>query len=414
MSDRQFEPLTEYETRLSRELRAASEHALRSFDATAITRAVAIEAGAGQGWPRLLPTTRRSWAIVAILLALALIGGTLLVGGLWTAPPPTFRLGHLAYELDGDIWVADADGSRPIQIADGSREGRQYYNPVWSDDGGVLSLYASGPADADGNSSVMFLQADGDGRGLHEVSLGVDVVAGYGYVSPSGDQGASYDSAAASLSIHHRDGRSIELHAPPGFLKWDSWNAVAWTPDERRVVLGACTTMSCKSESAHELFSVPLSGAVPTRLTLPGVQEHDPTVSPDGNLVAFLTPSNSGPDRLDGFRVGIVGVDGSNHRLLPGVVDGSLVWAPNSRSVVATREGAGIWILSVDPGVPGRLLANTANVAMTLAISPDGQWILGADQRSGGSLWRVEVDGSTRERLVEGAFIGDWQRVRVD
>jgi Tol biopolymer transport system component len=172
--------------------------------------------------------------------------------------------------------------------------------------------------------------------------------------------------------------------------------------------------MSCKSESAHELFSVPLSGAVPTRLTLPGVQEHDPTVSPDGNLVAFLTPSNSGPDRLDGFRVGIVGVDGSNHRLLPGVVDGSLVWAPNSRSVVATREGAGIWILSVDPGVPGRLLANTANVAMTLAISPDGQWILGADQRSGGSLWRVEVDGSTRERLVEGAFIGDWQRVRVD
>ena len=54
MSDRQFEPMSEYETRLSRELRAASEHALRSFDATAITRTAAIaqpkDGGSAGAW----------------------------------------------------------------------------------------------------------------------------------------------------------------------------------------------------------------------------------------------------------------------------------------------------------------------------------------------------------------------------
>ena len=407
MSDRPLEPMTDYEIRLTRDLRAASEHALRSFDATAITRSVAIEAGTGRRWAGVLPISRRSWVIVAILVALALVGGTLLVGGLLPAPPPTFRLGHLVYELDGDIWVADSDGGRPVRIADGSPTGRQYYNALWSADGSILSFFASGPT-----GSGILMQADGDGQGLHEAGLTIDEVPGYdgpGYISPSGDMRAAF--LSTSIMVQHRDGRTIELHAPSGFLKWSHWNAVAWTPDERRVILGACTTSGCKSNSAHELFSVPLSGATPTRLTAPGDVEHLPTISPDGNLVAFLTPSNSGPDRLDGFRVGIVGVDGSNHRLLPEVVDGSLVWAPNNRSVVASREGAGIWILSVDAGVPARLLADTMNVTGVLAISPDGRWILGTDYGSRPSLWRVEIDGPTRERLVEGAFMGDWQSV---
>jgi Tol biopolymer transport system component len=399
--------MTDYEIRLGRDLRAASEYALRSFDAAAITRSVATGAGAGRGWARVLPIPRRSWAIVAILVALALVGGTLLVGGLLPAPPPTFRLGHLVYELDGDIWVADGDGGHPVRIADGSPTGRQYYNARWSADGRILSFFASSTI-----GSAILMQADGDGQGLHEVSLNIDEVPGYdgpGYVSPSGDQRAAY--LSTSLMVRHRDGRSTELHAPSVFLKWDHWNAIVWTPDERRVILGACTTSGCKSDSAHELFSVPLSGAIPTRLTPSGVIDHGPTVSPDGNMVAFMTPSNSGPDHLDGFRLGFVGVDGTNHRVLPDYVDGPLVWAPDSGSVAATREGSGIWIISVDAGVPGRLLADTANMTTVLAMSPDGRWILGADYSSGASLWRVEVDGPIRERLVDGTFMGDWQRV---
>jgi hypothetical protein len=396
--------MTDYEIRLGRELRAASEAALRSFDATAITRSVALRATTRRGWAGHFRLTRRSWAMVAVLLALALVGGTLLVGGLGPAMPPTFHLGHLVYELDGDIWLADADGGHSVRIADGGPTGRQYHDPEWSDDGRVLSLFASDPEDADGNARRILLQADGDGRGLHEVSLGA-VDPSFGYVSPSGDQGASYDSPSASLTIRQRDGRTIELHVPPGFLKWDYWNPVAWTPDERRVILGGCTTSDCKSQSAHELFSVPLSGAMPTRLTFPGEIEYEPTVSPDGNVVAFLTPSHTS------FWVGLVGIDGSNHRVLPEDASGPVVWAPDSRSLVVTMEGVGIWVLGVDASVPSRLLADTANVTTVLAMSPDGRWILGADFSSGGSLWRVEVDGPTRERLVDGPFLGDWQHV---
>ena len=52
---------------------------------------------------------RPSW-VAAILVGARLVQ---------PSPLPTGRLGHLAYGLDGDIFVADWDGRNPIRIADG-------------------------------------------------------------------------------------------------------------------------------------------------------------------------------------------------------------------------------------------------------------------------------------------------------
>ena len=56
---------------------------------------------------------------------------------------PTGRLGHLAYGIDGDIYVADWDGRNPIRIADGLPdlggpiECGSFWGegPMWSPDG---------------------------------------------------------------------------------------------------------------------------------------------------------------------------------------------------------------------------------------------------------------------------------------
>ena len=60
---------------------------------------------------------RSSWSsLLGVLL-----GGALLVGARLLEPPPlpAARLGHLAYAVDGDIFVADWDGQNPVRIADG-------------------------------------------------------------------------------------------------------------------------------------------------------------------------------------------------------------------------------------------------------------------------------------------------------
>ena len=64
-----------------------------------------------------LPRTRMHfWPIAFILLLVvaAIVGGAILVGALLVRPSPlpTGRLGHLAYGLDGDIYLADSDGGR--------------------------------------------------------------------------------------------------------------------------------------------------------------------------------------------------------------------------------------------------------------------------------------------------------------
>ena len=79
-----------------------------------------VDSSAGAHTPPLLGT-RGSIAIILLLATVAIVGGAILVGALVFQPPPlpTGRLGHLAYGLDGDIYVAAWDGANPVRIADG-------------------------------------------------------------------------------------------------------------------------------------------------------------------------------------------------------------------------------------------------------------------------------------------------------
>ena len=70
------------------------------------------------------------------------------------APLPTVQalgsLGRLAYGIDGDIYVADADGRNPVRIADGAPSeagdcgGYWGEGPIWSPDGRYLAYRGDG------------------------------------------------------------------------------------------------------------------------------------------------------------------------------------------------------------------------------------------------------------------------------
>src|SRR5215211_4596220 len=80
------------------------------------------------------------------------------VGAGTTAPshqpsrPSPGRLGSLAYGVDGDIYVADWDGSNPVRIADGRPPNECGYSaeywgegPIWSPDGRYLAYRHRNP-----------------------------------------------------------------------------------------------------------------------------------------------------------------------------------------------------------------------------------------------------------------------------
>ena len=78
---------------------------------------------------RVMPRSALSWsgAVFLILVLGAMLSGAILVGGrlLEASPPPTSLLGRLAYPLDGDMFLADADGGNAALVADGLPSGWQ-------------------------------------------------------------------------------------------------------------------------------------------------------------------------------------------------------------------------------------------------------------------------------------------------
>ena len=99
----------------------------------------------------------RSTAFILLLALVAFVGGAILVGSLLRQPPPPpGRLGHLAYGLNGDVFVAEWDGRNPIRVADGgpmdcsaiwgegamwSPDGRHFaYRSDWGDSCGDIFL----------------------------------------------------------------------------------------------------------------------------------------------------------------------------------------------------------------------------------------------------------------------------------
>ena len=151
--------------------------------------------------------------------------------------------------------------------------------------------------------------------------------------------------------------------------------------------------------AAGELRAVPLT-------SYPGQQSY-PSLSPDGNRVAFTWNG----EKQDSFQIYVMQIGGgtpvriTNHAGFPF----SLAWSPDDRHIAFLRriEGDRAAIMLVPPfGGPERKLAETSTSSDTsccLSWTPDAKWLAFSTRNSPGephSIWVVSVDTGERRRLT--------------
>ena len=193
-------------------------------------------------------------AAVLLLLLLAMIAASILIGAPQPAPP--FGLanpGYITIDAGDGIVVARIDGSeRHVLVPPAG----QSVSPIWSRDGLHLAFWHR--TLADDPWSLVVVDRDGDGRTV----------------------------VADDVTLRNRE---EALNQPSN---------LTWSPDSRRIAFAADTP------EGTAIFVVDRGAHGATRITDPALGAIDPAWSPDGSTIVFVSVATTtlhgvGPDGTD-------------------------------------------------------------------------------------------------------------------
>jgi Tol biopolymer transport system component len=156
-----------------------------------------------------------------------------------------------------------------------------------------------------------------------------------------------------------------------------------------------------RRESRRDLWRpVPIS-------LLPG-QEGSPSLSPDGNLVAFTWAGSTKPGPTDIY---VKAVDGEELRRLTDTPLSELTpaWSPDGKYIAFARAGQGIFYMSqLGGGSETRISPTGANPAWT----PDSRYVLIRDGAAGrpAGIFQISLQTLERRQITQPASgAGDWK-----
>jgi Tol biopolymer transport system component len=328
-----------------------------------------------------------------------------------TPLPSPGRLGSLAYGVDGDIYVADWDGSNPVRIADGRPPNEcgafdysgEYWGegPIWSPDGRYLAyrhrncavedLPTDRPPD-DLWGDVVISDPEGNVIASFPTGTGWDISW-----SPDSTRVAVWVRFGETIGVYGVDGERLALlTVPPGILSGDQ--DPVWLPAGQSLLVNDVV--------------VPIDGSTPYRLPLADRGPAEGTYSPDGSGVAYV----------DNGSLVVAEADGSDPQVVFGDLAalGSFDWSPTGDGIAftSTRVSGGwrpnqLRVLDLATGTVTLLAeADGSDQLEVIDFSPEGDRIHFSRLKDGrigvGSLWSVNADGSDLRRLVAVTAWGDW------
>ena len=329
------------------------------------------------------PVIRPAW--VALLVVAALVGIALAVAFVGQRPLPTpFHTGLLAYTQDGDVYLANADGSRAIKVV--HDPGVMFSAPTWSPDDRWLALEGSRAvfildpatlelrrvATADrrptgdasvwssDSRSIAFVKPSTDGTGIIEIadietgavrdvqpnldtraSLGTPLVW-----SPDGrwflsrvNAGSGNADSTRFVRIDATTGETVEIArmhhlAEPG---------AHWSSDSRRFAFARtdpCDNPPCQSSIVVE--DADLSSAV--AISDPEKVSSNPIWSPDDAWIAFTSRNPGGDAPPPTSTLSIVRPDGRDLRVLAetAIFADSLSWSADGTTLAFSTANPGL------------------------------------------------------------------------
>jgi Tol biopolymer transport system component len=306
----------------------------------------------------------------------------------------------ICYATRHNLWTVPADGGSPSPL---TSVGEGDSDPAWSSDG--RHVYFS--SDRGGTSALWRVSRNGGVPERLTTGAGFE---GDPSVAKDGSR-LAYSSSTMETHFLIQDRRSgLETELPP--LKGASM--AAFYPDGHRIVV-ASRSWGANTELGELLLDDGRTSGAPRRLTdQPGDASH-PSVSPDGNWIAYYRIIG---DERDIWIIPAQG--GRPTRLIESPAsDIHPAWSPDGSMLafVSDREGVSdIWIVPIANGAatgePRRVTRSTV-AALAPCWSPDGRSIafIGSD-RDGNNVWIVPADGSEPERQITRGLSA--QRVRWD
>ncbi len=342
---------------------------------------------------------------------------------------------------NSNIWIVSVNGGKPRQLTTSSKAD---FFPRWSPDGKRIAFTST----RDGSAQIYVISIDGgEARKITDLSTG----ASSAIWSPDGTKllflsdsypdcftdscNAAREKAQESSKVKARlidhlmyrqwnrwfDGKRSHLFLinadGTGVRDLTPWNYdippidlggsidYAFSPDGKEI----CFTMNTDSvitlSTNNDLFTIPVTGGAPKRITKNKANDNQPAYSPDGKYIAYRAAERPGfeSDRLQLMLYNRVT---GETRSLTSNFDRSInevVWAPDSKSLFfTTQEGPyySIYRTSVSGGSPRKILSD--GFIRNLRISPDGKFLAFQNEHVNfpTEIFRSDIDGKSVQQLT--------------
>ena len=351
--------------------------------------------------------------------------------------------------FDGDLWVVPSAGGTPVKLA--NVEGR-LRGPVWSPDASFIAAHHE-PGGNNDSKEIWVYPLSPDATSASEpikISLprsSINMLAGW---TPDNELGVfiQSESHSAIYTVPSSGGKAVQVTPEPGgyYPRWSpdgeriyfrGFNeeeekvttlyvpAVGGDPveilvkSERRLVSrvpggglnvspdGRSIVVSAyqepyDSKEGVDIWTIPVNGERPIRLTCDGSFEGYPCWSPDGQWVAFTDWHEKSVD--EGFdAIHMIPAEGGEIRQITSEADslsgGAIAFSPDGERI-AFFSGGAIKTIPFEGGQPEVLVAKVKSGRHSqLAYSPDGSKIA---HNAVGKIWITPLDGGEPEELRTG------------